>query len=68
MTGKAKYPGKTGNVCNACNCSIAQNGSCMCNDPEWNHHTQKAIDPMERTQILEAPELTEEEKKALMED
>ena len=63
MAEKAIYPGKTGNICNACNCSIAQDGSCMCNDPEWNHHLEKPIDPMDRTQILEPLDQEESNKK-----
>lgn len=52
-----KYPDKSGNICNGCNCAIAQDGSCMCNNPEWDHKTGQPIDPNDRTQILEVPEI-----------
>jgi len=47
------YPGQTGYICNACKRPIAIDGSCGCNNPEWNHHTGQKIDPMGKTQVIE---------------
>ncbi len=68
MTQEPKYPGRSGNFCKGCQYPIAEDGNCGCKDPRWNHIDKKIVDPMDLTQILIAPTLTEEEKKLLLDE